>query len=153
MGVDQTVTSRDDTQRRDEMMVHGVRGLLIINGGGAVALLTFLQAIWGDYTTPRLAVIIGLILLLGGTALAGSVMFIRYHTTFKYALDRVRITQIFQQNHDNESALEEALNAFDPNRERPTWTRYTAIATWGSLAFFLAGTLTVAVGAWLNIAC
>jgi hypothetical protein len=39
-------TPADLTEQRSEAMVELVKALLIINGGGAVALLAFLQSAW-----------------------------------------------------------------------------------------------------------
>lgn len=41
------------TEQRNDALREGVKGLFLMNGGGAAALLVFLQAIWTD--NPRLA--------------------------------------------------------------------------------------------------
>ena len=43
---DQGLTERDLTDQRNDAMREGVKALVLMNGGGAVALLAFLQAIW-----------------------------------------------------------------------------------------------------------
>ncbi|MCZ6591287.1 MAG: hypothetical protein O7B98_09140 [Alphaproteobacteria bacterium] len=70
------------TERRDQMAFHGLRALLILNGGGAVALLAFLQAIWDKPTAASLVPYIlgGMIPLILGAAASGWVHFIRYQT-------------------------------------------------------------------------
>lgn len=60
----------DFTRQRDEANREGVRGLLIINGGGAVALLAFLQAIWPDNKLLAKYVVIGIGVLAIGVFLA-----------------------------------------------------------------------------------
>ena len=40
--------------RRDGMAAHGLKAVLLLNGGGAVALLAFLQAIWSETTAENL---------------------------------------------------------------------------------------------------
>ena len=68
------------TRRRDEFWAQGVRGLFLINGGGAVALLTFLQAIWG--TEPAMVpwVVRGLVCLAIGVVFAAAVPILRAKT-------------------------------------------------------------------------
>lgn len=38
----------DFTEQRNETLREGVEGLFLMNGGGTVAMLAFLQAIWKD---------------------------------------------------------------------------------------------------------
>jgi hypothetical protein len=78
--------SRAGTNRRDDMFIHGVRGLLILNGGGAVALLAFLGNVWGDNRAAFAAGIIdGLVWLIWGCGIAGVVHFSRYFTALFYS--------------------------------------------------------------------
>jgi len=42
------LTPQDFHSVRSEISNEGVKGLFLMNGGGAVALLAFLQAIWKD---------------------------------------------------------------------------------------------------------
>ena len=113
---------QDFTRQRDEASKEGVRGLLIINGGGAVALLAFLQAIWS--VDQRLAnyVVIGISVLAIGVAVAGLASFLRYHASFN-----------FQQG------------------KKDRWLVYRRgyIGCWyTSLSLFLAGIGVVVSGAW-----
>lgn len=74
--------SKDFTEQRNEALREGVKGLLLINGGGATAMLAFLQATWT--TKPQLAkYVVGCIALLAvGLFLAGLVQFFRYQASF-----------------------------------------------------------------------
>lgn len=74
----------DFTRQRDEANREGVRGLLIINGGGAVALLAFLQAIWPDNKLLAKYVVIGIGAFAIGVFLAGLSNFLRYHASFNF---------------------------------------------------------------------
>ena len=80
--------SRWQAERRDEMAVHGLRSLLLLNGGGAVALLAFLQSVWIEPTAQELVpwVVAGMIPLLLGAATSGWVHFVRYETTEVYQM-------------------------------------------------------------------
>lgn len=78
------------TERRDQMAVHGLRSLLILNGGGAVALLAFLQAIWDKPNAAGLVpwILSGIIPFLLGAAASGWVHFLRYDATVEYQMGR-----------------------------------------------------------------
>jgi hypothetical protein len=56
------------------MAAHGLRAVFLLNGGGAVALLAFLQAIWTEPKAVVLApwVVAGMVPLLLGAAASGS---------------------------------------------------------------------------------
>jgi len=69
---------QDFTQQRNEASREGIRGLLIINGGGAVALLAFLQAIWQQDKIFAEYIIIGISVLALGVVIAGAANFLRY---------------------------------------------------------------------------
>ena len=78
----------DDTyklQRRDEMTNHGVRGLFLLNGGAAVALLAFLQQIWT--TVPALApfIVWGLVPMVLGVAMAAGIHFVRVESALHWS--------------------------------------------------------------------
>lgn len=62
---------------RAQVMTEGVNGLFIINGGGAVALLGFLQAIWKQDPALARLTLIGLAFLSTGIVFAAVVNFIR----------------------------------------------------------------------------
>ena len=76
------------TERRDKMAADGLRSLVLLNGGGAVALLAFLQSIWTQSTAQALVpwVLAGMIPLLIGAALGGWIHFVRYDTTVAYQM-------------------------------------------------------------------
>lgn len=85
------LTAKDFTDQRNDAMREGVKVLFLMNGGGSIALLAFLQAVW---TTDRLlaqVVIRGLCFLLGGVVLASVVHLFRVHTandTQRYLISR-----------------------------------------------------------------
>ena len=113
---------RDFTEQRNDALREGVKGLLLINGGGATAMLAFLQATWT--TKPQLAkYIVGCIAFLAvGLLLAGLVQFFRYRASFSFQGGRSRAFGIYR-------------------------CLYLA-AAYGSLVAFLLGVLTLVLGAW-----
>ena len=72
--------------RRDSMADQGPKALLLLNGGGAVALLAFLQAIWAKHAMSALVawIVAALVCLVLGAATAGAVHFLRYMTSMTY---------------------------------------------------------------------
>ncbi len=78
------LTPKDMTDQRNDAMREGVKALVLMNGGGAVALLAFLQAIWSKEPALVKYVLWGLGCLVVGVALAALVHFFRYHTSLAY---------------------------------------------------------------------
>ena len=113
---------QDFTRQRDEASKEGVRGLLLINGAGAVALLAFLQAIWAKDSLLAKYVVVGIAILAFGVFFAGMANPLRYHASFN-----------FQQG----------------NRDRWLLFRRGYIGCWyTSLSLFLIGIGVVVIGAW-----
>ena len=71
-------------EHRDELAKEGVRALLIMNGGGLLALLAFLQTIWGKLESAALipSVLNGMSWLIGGLLLVGLSSFFRFHSSY-----------------------------------------------------------------------
>jgi hypothetical protein len=78
------LTPKDMTDQRNDAMREGVKALILMNGGGAVAMLAFLQAIWSKEPALVKYVLCGLGFLVIGVALGGLVHFFRYHTSLAY---------------------------------------------------------------------
>lgn len=78
------LTPKDMTDQRNDAMREGVKVLFLMNGGGAVALLAFLQAIWSKEPALVTYVLCGLGSLVVGVALASLVHFFRYHASLAY---------------------------------------------------------------------
>ena len=78
----QILSAEARTRQRDQAASELVRALLIINGGGAAALLAFLQAIWSSNTALVKPTIAALVILSVGAALSAGFHLIRYHTSF-----------------------------------------------------------------------
>lgn len=80
----QELQPKDLTEQRNDALREGVKGLLLINGGGATAMLAFLQAIWT--TKPEIAkYVVGCIAFLAvGLFLAGLVQLFRYQASFAF---------------------------------------------------------------------
>jgi len=112
----------DFTEQRNEALAEGVKGLFLMNGGGAVALLAFLQAIWKDQPLLAKYVVVSIAVLAVGVFLAGIVQFFRYHASFNSQSGRLRAFRIYR-------------------------VLYLA-AAYSSLATFLVGLLIVVSGAW-----
>jgi hypothetical protein len=75
------LTPKDMTDQRNDAMREGVKALVLMNGGGAVALLAFLQAIWSKEPALIKYVLWGVGFLVIGVALTSLVHFFRYHTS------------------------------------------------------------------------
>ena len=65
------------TELRATIFTDGMKQLLLVNGGGAVALLAFLQAIWSTDSKLARIVLIGTGWLLGGVIVLLPIPFIR----------------------------------------------------------------------------
>lgn len=76
---DDYVTDKDYSLSRAALLTEGFKGLLLVNGGGAVALLAFLQAIWLVDKILAKAVLVGIGFMSLGLAVALLVPFFRYH--------------------------------------------------------------------------
>lgn len=113
---------KDFTEQRNDALREGVKGLLLINGGAATAMLAFLQATWT--TKPQLAkYIVGCIALLAlGLFLAGLVQFFRYQASFSF-----------------QGGSQQAFK---------TYRSLYLMSAYGSLVAFLLGVFTLVLGAW-----
>lgn len=133
------LTPKDFTDQRNDAMREGVKALLLMNGGGAVALLAFLQAIWS--TDPPLAkvVISSLPYFLVGVVLAALVHLFRYHTSNdkQYYL----VLLLHQHRPDNDP---EVMGA---KRSAEFYTKLYFWAAYLSLALFVFGVYNVLSGA------
>lgn len=80
----QGLTPQDFHAARAEITTEGVKGLFLMNGGGSIALLAFLQAIWEKQ--PQLAkfVLAGIAVMCLGLVLGGFINFFRYHASFNF---------------------------------------------------------------------
>jgi hypothetical protein len=76
---DDHVTDKDYSLSRAALLTEGFKGLLLVNGGGAVALLAFLQAIWLKDKALANAVLVGIGFMCVGLTFALLVPFFRYH--------------------------------------------------------------------------
>jgi hypothetical protein len=77
----ESLDAGEHTDQRNQPMVEGVRALLWMNGGAAVA-LAFLQAIWGRDPGFSQSILRASICFLLGVLLAGSVEFLRSRAPF-----------------------------------------------------------------------
>ncbi len=113
--------------RRDSMAEQGLKALLLLNGGGAVALLAFLQAIWIKEAMLALVpwIVTAILSLVLGAATEGAVHFLRYMASMTY---------------QKEGA--------DEGRKM---TRVHGWVTIFSFAFFLVGMGIVVFGAFRNL--
>ena len=67
---------------RSEIINQGTRALVLVNGGGAIALITFLQFVW-DRKPLAQAVLLGILLLGLGLAFSLLTSLLRYWTSLK----------------------------------------------------------------------
>jgi len=116
---------RGSLEQRTEIASQGMRGLFLINGGGAVALLAFLQSAWTN--TPALVpyVASGIVALMLGLVLAAAVSFVRIATSLHY------------QNEN-----------FDRARRYSFWHRLLEKL---AIAAFTIGILVVVIGVFANL--
>jgi hypothetical protein len=89
------LTPQDFHSARAEITSEGVKGLFLLNGGGAVALLAFLQAIWDNKPLAKV-VVIGIGILTFGALIAGFVNFFRYHTSFNFQAGKTNAYKVFR---------------------------------------------------------
>ena len=75
---------KDFTEQRNDALREGVKGLLLINGGGATAMLAFLQAVWPIKPQVVTYIVICIAFLALGLFLAGLVQFFRYQASFTF---------------------------------------------------------------------
>jgi hypothetical protein len=116
------------TQTRNQILNEGFKGLVLINGGGAAALAAFLQAI-GDKPAAaamRMYLLIGIGLLLLGTALAAILFLARYMSFF----------------HPNTNIM----------TRNPWWWTTIALVSL-SLVCFLIGMGTALIGGFVTLLC
>lgn len=111
------------TEVRSEILNESTRSLLLINGGGAIAVATWLQAVWSENWAASMLrpQVVGVAFLLAGVLLAALCPFLRY------------------------------LSFFHPKTatpfKNPIWW-LNAGATVLSLGSFLVGMAFVVLGAW-----
>ncbi len=91
----------EHTIRRDAMAAHGLRAVFLLNGGGAIALLAFLQAIWTEPTAAILVpwVVAGMCPLLVGAAASGWVHFERYAASEIYQMESKKLGREKTKRH------------------------------------------------------
>lgn len=85
------------TERRDKMWEQSARLLGLMNGGSAVALLAFVQAIWQDMAELIVWVVYGLIVFAVGLALATIIPQLREATILNWRSNepKARVYQCF----------------------------------------------------------
>ena len=127
------LTAQDFTNQRNDAMREGVKALLLMNGGSAVALLAFLQAIWKVEPALVKYILWGIGFLVVGVILAGLVHLFRVRTS---------------------NATQQFLRISAPTADRQNQHKlakdsqllYFAFAYF-SLFFFAAGVITILLGA------
>ena len=125
--VEDNKTTLDDpvrTEHRAEILNQAFRGLLAIQGGGAVALLAFLQATGDKNPALSKVILIGILFLVVGLALAVLFMTFRYHTS-----------------------LEDQRG----NPKWKDWRRWVFRFLYGSVASFVIAMLVLIIGAFRTL--
>ena len=111
---------------RMEITGQAVRGLFLINGGGAVALLAFLQGIWKPIPELIPSVLWALTWLTAGLASAAPVNFVRTESSLAHQEDRMSA--------------------------KAKWLRWGHRVLFGvSIICFVVAMATISVGAWLSV--
>ena len=119
--------------RRSATVDRGVGHLVVINGGGAAALLAFLQAVWDKDANLAAIVLLPLFVFALGTATAGAINLFRYKSSL--------LSEHYKQSQKED---------LRPKQER--WTRWSEGFQWSAVALFVLGAFTVTVGAALILA-
>jgi uncharacterized membrane protein len=78
-----TLADPERTRHRLEILNQAFKGLLIIHGGGAVALLAFLQALGNQNPELSKVILVGMAFLVIGLVLNVLFMTFRYHTSLE----------------------------------------------------------------------
>ncbi len=112
------------TEQRAEILNQAFRGLLLIHGGGAVALLAYLQAVGDKNPALSRIILVGILFLVLGLVLAVLFMAFRYHTSLED-----------QRGNPNWIA----------------WRRWVFIFLYGSVAAFVFAMLVLVVGAFRTL--
>jgi hypothetical protein len=110
------------TKQRDESATELVKALLIINGGGAVALLAFLQATWSSAPDLAKPTLLGIAVLSFGALSAASFHFFRHQTSW-----------------------------FFQRRDTSRWAKYRCLYLWSAslaLIAFALGICIFGIGIW-----
>jgi hypothetical protein len=72
----------EQTRNRTEILNQFFRGMLLLNGGGCLALLALLQAIWGDISPSFVRIVVfSMALFLAGLVFSAVSQFTRYTTS------------------------------------------------------------------------
>ena len=114
-------------QQRNQAMTESVKGLFIMNGGGAAALLALLQAIDTDQKVFATFVVVGVFCLVVGLTCAGIVQWFRFRAS-------------------------EAHQGTDTMAHERFYRLYTR-CTIASVTAFSIGALIVVIGALIDIWC
>lgn len=73
------LSAKDYRLSRAELLTEGYKGLLIVNGGAAAALLAFIQAVWKEQRVLADLALVSVGFMVVGLFLAMLVPFLRYH--------------------------------------------------------------------------
>jgi len=90
------LTPQDFHAVRAAVTTEGVKGLFMLNGGGAVALLAFLQAVWERNPALAKVSLKGIAIFAFGVFLAGFVNFLRYHTSLSFQSGHTLSYKVFR---------------------------------------------------------
>lgn len=113
---------QDFTNQRNADIAQAVKGLFIINGGAALALLAFFKDVWNNQPGLARTILWSIGFLVVGVALAGGVHLVRY------------IASIRHQQGDGAA---------------PTFSRIYLFLAFCSLVAFIAAMVVMIVGMWL----
>jgi len=122
-----TLSAEALMQQRNQAMTESVKGLFIMNGGGAAALLAFLKAIGTDQRLFATFIVAGIFCFVIGLACAGIVQWFRFRAS---------------ESHQRTDTMAH-------ERYYRLYTRCTI----GSIFAFATGAMIVVVGALIDIWC
>ena len=119
------LTQKDLYDDRMRFGTEGIKSLLLINGGGAVALLAFLQQVWSKHPELIVPVLFALTFLTLGLALTAPMNFVRIESN-------------------------EALAQKNKARLKRMSRIHRRLVS-GSIACFVIAMIIMVIGAWLNL--
>ena len=122
---------------RAQIDTETVKGLLLINGGGAVALLAFLPAVLGkqEYAVLAKAILIGLLLCQLGLVFA-----VIHNRLRRVCALRYEEAKAFSPNHPDPCRI------LGRTLREPCVCLWSIGCMWGSMAMFVVAGLVVFVG-------
>jgi hypothetical protein len=89
------LTPTERTKQRNEAATELVKALLIVNGGGAVALLAFLQAIWVSAHGLAKPIVLGIAFFAIGAFAAAAFHLLRHEASYEHQFGKGSLKRLY----------------------------------------------------------